>query len=305
MKKIISMLMICISVVSIAQTKSISSKIYKQYNIKQKSSITQIDSNLFDVFLKKQDSVSKEALSKALKGITCLDVIKIDDNKNPNSDLFSSMKNDFGKYGYNLFKETREVDSKSYMGIKKDSQKITGIIGINENDNKISVLEFTGTDIKLDNIARLSSLMNLQGVEKFSVMAKNGDNAQPSNKTNIMVKGDTKTLPLIVIDGVVANKAALNATKPDDIQSISVLKNKEAIVYPGGENGVVVVTTKKQAKATPLYVIDGKVVTAQESEALDVNKIDSINVLKGESAMKAYGKRGTNGVVIITTKKKK
>ena len=52
MKKIISMLMICISVVSIAQTKSISSKIYKQYNIKQKSSITQIDSNLFDVFLK-------------------------------------------------------------------------------------------------------------------------------------------------------------------------------------------------------------------------------------------------------------
>lgn len=297
--------MICISVVSIAQTKSISSKIYKQYNIKQKSSITQIDSNLFDVFLKKQDSVSKDALSNALKGITCLDVIKIDDNTNSNSDLFSSMKNDFEKYGYNLFKEAREVDSKSYMGIKRDSQKITGIIGINENDNKISVLEFTGTDIKLNNIARLSNLMNLQGVEKFSIMANNGDNVQPSNKTNIMVKGDTKTLPLIVIDGVVANKAALNTIKPDDIQSVSVLKNKEALVYPGGESGVVVVTTKKRAKAKPLYVIDGKIVSAQESEALDVNKIDSINVLKGESAMKAYGKRGTNGVVIITTKKKK
>ena len=55
----------------------------------------------------------------------------------------------------------------------------------------------------------------------------------------------------------------------------------------------------------PLIIIDGKEAgEAVNLDSLDPNTIESINVLKGPSAEKAYGEKGKNGVVEITLKKK-
>ncbi len=54
-------------------------------------------------------------------------------------------------------------------------------------------------------------------------------------------------------------------------------------------------------KINPLYIIDGK--EAKDVDAISPNDIESIDVLKGESATKIYGKKGENGVVVVTTKK--
>ncbi|WP_340111630.1 gliding motility-associated C-terminal domain-containing protein [Maribellus mangrovi] len=51
----------------------------------------------------------------------------------------------------------------------------------------------------------------------------------------------------------------------------------------------------------PLYVVDGKV--QPDIEYLNPDGIQSIDVLKGESATSAFGDLGKNGVIIITTKK--
>ena len=40
-------------------------------------------------------------------------------------------------------------------------------------------------------------------------------------------------------------------------------------------------------------------------EDIDVDTIESINILKGKSAEKKYGEKGKDGVIEITTKKKK
>ncbi|MGV6832261.1 MAG: M56 family metallopeptidase [bacterium] len=53
----------------------------------------------------------------------------------------------------------------------------------------------------------------------------------------------------------------------------------------------------------PLFIVDGKEVKNGISEDLDPKKIESLNVLKGESAMKKYGDKGKNGVIEIITKK--
>ena len=53
----------------------------------------------------------------------------------------------------------------------------------------------------------------------------------------------------------------------------------------------------------PLYVIDGVSTTAGMHE-LNPNDIESIQVLKDASASSIYGSRASNGVIIITTKKK-
>ena len=50
----------------------------------------------------------------------------------------------------------------------------------------------------------------------------------------------------------------------------------------------------------PIYVVDGTITSAA---AVNMDDVESINVLKGPSATALYGSRGANGAVIITTKR--
>ena len=59
------------------------------------------------------------------------------------------------------------------------------------------------------------------------------------------------------------------------------------------------------AGSSPLYVIDGFAVGTSVGQNLNPNDIQSISILKDASATAIYGARGSNGVVLITTKKAK
>lgn len=50
--------------------------------------------------------------------------------------------------------------------------------------------------------------------------------------------------------------------------------------------------------------LDGKEISQSELEQIKPTDIASVNVLKGENAIKKYGDKGKNGVIEITTKKK-
>ena len=54
----------------------------------------------------------------------------------------------------------------------------------------------------------------------------------------------------------------------------------------------------------PLYFIDEKISANSDFAKLNSNHIKSIKVLKGEEATKLYGEKGSNGVILITTKNK-
>src|SRR5690606_34614811 len=55
----------------------------------------------------------------------------------------------------------------------------------------------------------------------------------------------------------------------------------------------------------PLYVVDDFPMESFDASSLNMNDIESINVLKDASATAIYGARGANGVVVIETKKGK
>ena len=59
------------------------------------------------------------------------------------------------------------------------------------------------------------------------------------------------------------------------------------------------------AGADPLYVVDGVPLERASSalETVDMNDVESIEILKDASSAAIYGSRGSNGVVMITTKK--
>lgn len=52
----------------------------------------------------------------------------------------------------------------------------------------------------------------------------------------------------------------------------------------------------------PLYVVDG--IPTGDISSFDMRDIESVDVLKDASAAAIYGSRATNGVIIITTKKR-
>lgn len=53
---------------------------------------------------------------------------------------------------------------------------------------------------------------------------------------------------------------------------------------------------------TPLYIVDGFIVSQEEFDVLDPSEIESFSVLKDASAA-VYGSRGANGVLLIKTKR--
>jgi hypothetical protein len=56
----------------------------------------------------------------------------------------------------------------------------------------------------------------------------------------------------------------------------------------------------KPGQSNPLFILDGKEVA--EVSSLDPKGIEKIDVHKGKEAIKLYGAKGKNGVVVITTK---
>jgi uncharacterized protein YggU (UPF0235/DUF167 family) len=62
-------------------------------------------------------------------------------------------------------------------------------------------------------------------------------------------------------------------------------------------------TEKTELPKDVLYIIDGKEMESKSMKDIDPTTIKSINVLKGENAIKKYGERAKNGVIEIATKK--
>ena len=124
---------------------------------------------------------------------------------------------------------------------------------------------------------------------------------------NVILKDDTETLEEVVVIGYgVAKKNDL--TGSGKIAGVNVTSNDGA---PGsGAQIRIRGGSSLNASNDPLIVIDGMAMDNEGVKGLS-NKlaminpqdIESFNVLKDASATAIYGSRGSNGVIIITTKK--
>lgn len=73
---------------------------------------------------------------------------------------------------------------------------------------------------------------------------------------------------------------------------------------PGGGTDIRIRGVGSYSNVSPLYVIDGMIINGSQRE-LNMNDVESVQVLKDASATALYGSRGANGVIIVTTKKGK
>ncbi|MCG2461679.1 TonB-dependent receptor [Flavobacteriaceae bacterium F89] len=126
--------------------------------------------------------------------------------------------------------------------------------GTQKRSQVVSAVDQVGEDA-FEGRASANTTQALQG--KSPSLTIQQRNSEPGAPLNINIRG-VSTLgnnsPLIVIDGIVGGD--LNSLNPNDIESVSVLKDagSAAIYGSRASNGVVLVTTKKGKKNTNMTV---------------------------------------------------
>lgn len=122
--------------------------------------------------------------------------------------------------------------------------------------------------------------------------------------TALGITREKKTLPYASQD---INAEALNITSDANIKS--AIAGKVAGVQIVGQAGSKLGDAGRirirgaislTSDADPLYVIDG--VPTDDPNAIDMENVASVNVLKGPNATALYGQRAEYGVIMITSK---
>lgn len=142
-----------------------------------------------------------------------------------------------GQQNFNitLIEDTKNLDEVVVVGY--GSQKKLSLTG--------SVASTTGKELVKNSSTNLTQ--SLAG--RMPGMVINNRSGEPGNdNTTIFIRGRSTlgdNSPLIVIDGI-TGRGSLDRLNPDDIESITVLKDASAAIYGArSANGVILVTTKR------------------------------------------------------------
>ncbi len=100
---------------------------------------------------------------------------------------------------------------------------------------------------------------------------------------------DMKKAPVPAFDQMLAGRVAgVNVVSSDG--------------QPGAAATITIRGSSVTQEASPLYVIDGFAVENVDINSINPNDIESLEILKDPSSVSIYGSRGSNGVILITTK---
>lgn len=171
-------------------------------------------------------------------------------------------------------------------------------------------------------ITDLNSAKSLQG--KVRIFKNSGDYWTEFSKIRLDSLLQThidEEASVILIDG--GDKEEIvgiwNASDTSDIETGgTILKNQDgrieirtgkgkarmAIMVDKGDSGITISLSKDGKEADMLYMVDGKECKADECILTDSDQIETISIINSDAAMKVYGEKGKNGVVVVTTKKK-
>ncbi|MBQ7869584.1 MAG: TonB-dependent receptor [Prevotella sp.] len=184
-------------------------------------------------------------------------------------------------------------------------------LGITDIDGNFSINAAPGTELTFTYLGMAAQTM--KATNNMAIIMKDDDNAL--NEVVVIGYGQAKKNDLT---------GSVTAIKPDEknhglitnaqdmiqgkIAGVNVISNDGA---PGG-GATILIRGGSSLNATnePLIVIDGLAMDNQGVKGLsnplsmvNPNDIESFTVLKDASATAIYGSRGSNGVIIITTKK--
>ena len=241
--------------------------------------------------------------------------------KGKNGVVFIATKKDFGLGGERIYKVQTVNEDSAF--IKDEVVDENG--GVELKADRTTIISVEGKD-PTESYASTKGMVH---VRNFDTGEMEYRKIPPESKEpTIYINGDRTSFKMDDIN-------------PEAIESVNVLKGDDAIAKYGktAKNGAIEITmdvnktfwkenslekkvaireVKKRDFDTgalvtslsledteniPLIFIDGKTSTLNKLESMDVDKIESINVLQKVEAKKEFGEKGKNGAIKILTKK--
>ncbi|MBK8289952.1 MAG: TonB-dependent receptor [Flammeovirgaceae bacterium] len=178
-----------------------------------------------------------------------------------------------------------------------------------ENVLLFSSIGFISQEVTINNKEQINIVLEVDTKELAEVVVtgyRTGDKRLLTEAVGVVKTDAIKDFPIATIDGALQGQTT----------GVQVIQNSGT---PGGGMSVRIRgTTSISGSGQPLYVIDGIPVTTGDYAQvgyegqginslsdLNPNEIESFSILKDAAAAAIYGARGSNGVVLITTKRGK
>ena len=148
--------------------------------------------------------------------------------------------------------KTKEILASTNMQVtlEEDNESLNEVVLIGYGSKSRKDLTGSVSMVKSETIEKLKPVDVAQALQgRSSGVSVTTSSGSPGADFNILVRGvssNGNNKPLVIVDGYVASMNSLN---PDDIESLTVLKDAQAAIYGiEGANGVILVTTKNGSK---------------------------------------------------------
>ena len=155
--------------------------------------------------------------------------------------------------------ETREVivDGQSTIDVtlQEDQSQLDEVVVIGYGSQKVENVIGSVSTVSSEQItqAPVSNISNALAGRLPGAVIQQRNGEPGNNAADITIRGNStlgNSSPLIVVDGIPGRD--LNSINPNDVESITVLKDAAAAIYGArAANGVVLVTTKRGTEDTP------------------------------------------------------
>ena len=181
-----------------------------------------------------------------------------------------------------------------------------------------------GTQTDVDGKYSIKASQGETLVFSFVGQADQSKQIGAANSYNVTLKPDTKILDEVLITGslglkkkkeaftssqqVVKTAELTQAANPNVVRSLAgKVSGLQINNSSGGVNGGTRIQLRGFRSITgnneALIVIDNSISSASVLQSLPPDVIDNVNVIKGQQGSALYGEQGSNGVIIVTTKK--
>lgn len=194
------------------------------------------------------------------------------------------------KSGYSFFSEDAAGKENAQVWVFDSDQGEKEIIEIRKEDGK-NIITVDGQEMDAEELASAGMAKKIV-VRLKEIEGDEGNNVQDIRIHKIKVEDDDSRETITELHPATSKGHVMIMKGDDGDTDIEVVKEPGSFFFIGSGGD-----------ADALYYIDGKKVKAKKVRGLDPDKIDSIEVLQGESAIEKYGKKAENGVILITTKK--
>ena len=208
--------------------------------------------------------------------------------------------------------------TKSVSGTVTDQRDGSPLPGVTVTVKGTSI----STSTEPDGAFKLSVPSNATTLVFSSVGFQTQEAAIGNGIVNVLLQHGSSALSEVVVTGYTSQSKRQSAGSTvrvagDDVKLQPVGSFERALqgkvpgllaVSQSGQPGSAAVVTIRgkgsiNGTNTPLYIIDGIQVAAEDFATINPGDIESFNILKDASASAIYGSRGSNGVIVITTKR--